>query len=120
MRLVELIGCRVIDSDGRDIGGVHDVRLVADGAPDANGRRSYRLDALVVGSGGGAAHRLGYSDSEMGGPWPLSIMLTRAAHRSMLVEWAAVETIERPTVRIRPRRDDLRTLADEARQGGKP
>lgn len=111
MRLAEVMGCRVVDADGRDIGAVHDVRLVADGSADAGERRSYRLDALVVGTGG-AAHRLGYSHDDMTGPWPLTAVLRRIAQRSKLVAWRDVSELGRPTIRIRTRVGELPSLAD--------
>lgn len=118
MRLVELMGCRVVDGDGHDIGGVHDVRLIAEGPSDAYGRRSYQLTALVVGDGG-AAHRLGYSDDEMRGPWPLTSLFRRSARRSVLVPWEDIASIRRPTIRLRHGHRALITLAEEAERGGK-
>jgi hypothetical protein len=111
MRLVEIIGCRVVDADGQDTGEVHDVRVVADGPPDANGRSAYRLDALIVGAGG-MAHKLGYSDHAMAGPWPLTSYFGRQIRRSLVVPWSDVAALDRPTIRIRARRDELTSLAD--------
>src|SRR3954452_24937049 len=90
MRLVELIGSRVIDADGQDIGAVHDVRLVAAGPPDKNRRHSSRLTALGVGKGG-VAPGPGNSDNELRGPGPLTRLLHRAARRSTIVAWSDVE-----------------------------
>jgi hypothetical protein len=111
MRLVEIIGCHVVDADGQTIGEVHDVRVVADGPPDANGRPGYRLDALLAGTGG-MAHKLGYSDDAMAGPWPLTSFFRRQLRRSLVVPWADVVAIGRPSIRIGSRRADLRSLAD--------
>ncbi|MGW6194713.1 PRC-barrel domain-containing protein [Kribbella sp. NPDC055110] len=48
MRLNELLGHRVIDADGEEIGGVSDVRLVQDGPMLVSMQRSLRIDGLIV------------------------------------------------------------------------
>jgi hypothetical protein len=111
MRLVEVIGCAVIDASSQSLGEVHDVRLVADGPRDANGRSRYRLDALVVGAGG-MAHKLGYSHDAVSGPWPLASIFRRTIRRSLVVPWSEVEAFDRPTIRIGVRKADLTSLAD--------
>ena len=119
MRLAELLGCRLYDCDGTEVGSVHDVRFIADGPPYAGtGNPSYRVAALIVG-GKAVGDRLGYVRREMKGPWPLPWLLSRLAHRSYLVAWDDVTRLDRPRIEIRSRASDLSTLADENR-GGRP
>jgi hypothetical protein len=114
MRLAALMGCRVFDADGVEIGGVHDVRFVADGAPYApGGRPAYRLAALVVGSAG-IGGRLGYVRDEMRGPWPLAAVFRRLARSSYEVTWDEVDRVERPKIFLRVPRAALRSAAEGA------
>jgi sporulation protein YlmC with PRC-barrel domain len=108
MRLVELLGCRVLDARGDDIGGVHDVRFTA---TTVDGARTYRVHGLVIG-GAGLGDRLGYRRHAMCGPWPIAPLLWRLARRSRLVEWRDVVEIDRPHIRISRRRDELESAAD--------
>jgi PRC-barrel domain protein len=119
MRLAELIGCRLFDCDGTEVGGVHDVRFTADGPPyAATGKPSYRLSALIVGDKA-VGDRLGYVRHEMKGPWPLPWLFSRLSRRSRVVDWDHVTRVERPRIEIRCRASDLPALAEED-QGGRP
>ena len=108
MRLVELIGCRVIDAEGDDVGGVHDVRLRA---VTVDGHETYRVIALVVGDVS-LATRLGYGRQDLQGPWPLPQLFGRLARRSRLVEWDDIVEIARPRITISRRRDDLESAVE--------
>lgn len=117
MRLAELLGCRLFDCDGTEIGSVHDVRFVADGPPYAGtGKASYRLDALIVG-GRAVGDRLGFTRHEMKGPWPLTVLFPRLARHSYLVPWEDVTRFDRPRIEIRRRASDLSSLVDEDHGG---
>lgn len=117
MRLAELLGCRVLDRDGTDIGTVHDVRFVADGPPYAGtGKPAYRLSALIVG-GMAVGDRLGYVRHEMRGPWPLPRLFRRLGRRSLVVPWADVTRFDRPVIEIRSRAGDLPDIVSEGRGG---
>jgi hypothetical protein len=117
VRLAELLGCRLFDCDGTEIGSVHDVRLVADGLPYARtGKPSYRLDALIVG-GRAVGDRLGFTRHEMKGPWPLTVLFPRLARHSYLVPWEDVTRFDRPRIEIRRRASDLSSLLDKHRGG---
>jgi hypothetical protein len=119
MRLAELIGCRLFDCDGTEIGSVHDVRFVADGRPYAGtGKPAYRLDALIVG-GEAVGDRLGYTRREMKGPWPLTVLFPRLARRSYVIPWAHVTRFDRPRIEISSRVRELPTLADNHDGGRK-
>jgi sporulation protein YlmC with PRC-barrel domain len=48
MRLNDLLGRRVVNAAGNDIGGVADVRLVQDGPMQTSMQRALRLDGLIV------------------------------------------------------------------------
>ncbi|QNE21300.1 hypothetical protein F1D05_29520 [Kribbella qitaiheensis] len=48
MRLTELLGVRVLDAHGNDIGGVADVRLVQDGPLQPSMQAALRVDGLIV------------------------------------------------------------------------
>ena len=119
MRLAELLGCRLYDRDGTELGTVHDVRFIADGPPyEGTGKPSYRLAALIVGSSA-VGHRLGYVQHEMKGPWPLPWLFSRLGRRSYLVDWDDVTRFERPRIEVRSRASDLVSIMDED-QGGQP
>lgn len=118
MRLAELLGCRLFDCDGTEVGSVHDVRFIADGPPYAGtGNPSYRLSALIVGSRA-VGDRLGYVRHEMKGPWPLPLLFSRLARRSYLVRWEDVTRFDRPRIEIRCRGRELSSIVDEDRGGG--
>jgi hypothetical protein len=118
VRLAELLGCRLFDCDGTEVGSVHDVRFIADGPPYAGtGNPSYRLSALIVGSRA-VGDRLGYVRHEMKGPWPLPLLFSRLARRSYLVRWEDVTRFDRPRIEIRCRGRELSSIVDEDRGGG--
>ena len=118
MRLAELLGCRLFDCDGTEIGSVHDVRFVADGPPyPGTGMPSYRLDALIVGARA-VGDRLGYTRRDMKGPWPLTVLFPRLARHSYLVRWEDVTRFDRPRIEIRRRVRDLSSLAGDNEGGG--
>lgn len=97
MRLSDLIGARVTDADGRDLGVVHDVELVADGPPSGAFGPALRISHLLVGSGSVGA-RLGLDRDEMRGPWLLKTLLGR--HTVRRVEWTDIELQDDRVVRV--------------------
>ena len=118
MRVAELLGCRLFDRDGVEVGSVHDVRFVADGPPyPGTGRPSYRLAALIVGDTA-LGHRLGFARHEMTGPWPLPSLFRRLARRSYLVQWEDVNRFARPRIEIGRSIAELRPAVDDS--GGPP
>jgi sporulation protein YlmC with PRC-barrel domain len=74
MRASELLASSVVDSTGRRVGRVRDVRVIRDG---------FRVAGLVIGGGpfAGIAHSWGYAEGRAQGP-PLLRALTRRATRS--------------------------------------
>jgi hypothetical protein len=95
----ELLRCRVVDAEGRDLGRVHDVRLVQDG-PVRGTTSALRLDALVVG-GSGVGARLGVVRKGVSGPWLIVAPLRWLEHRSRVISWSDVEGVADGTVRLR-------------------
>src|SRR3954469_6651858 len=110
MRMADLVGAKVFDSSGRDVGKVHDVRAERDDTHEIDA--PYVATHLLVAAGSGGP-RLGYGYGHMQGPWPLSAIMQRAMARSYAVRWDQIDTIE-PTgeVRLSASRDDLMTMAE--------
>jgi hypothetical protein len=99
VRVGELLRSRVVDAEGRDLGRVHDVRLVQDG-PVRGASAALRLDALVVG-GPATAVRLGVVRKGLRGPWLLVAPLRRLERRSRVIAWSDVASIRDGTVVLR-------------------
>ena len=85
-RIGDLIGLRVTDSEGRDLGKVYDVRLQRDGPELPEFGPALRVDALIVGRDS-IATRLGFARPEMTGPWPIDVWGRHAVRRAYLVPW---------------------------------
>lgn len=107
MRASEIIGRRVLDPHGRDIGRVHDIRIERSG--DA-----YRICGLTVGPVA-VAQRLGYGRGQMNGPWPLTVLFRALASRSLFVPWADVVSLPSGAVQIRRSERDLPSVRDADR-----
>jgi hypothetical protein len=104
VRTSELIGCRVYDADGQDVGAVHDLHFRLRLRPD--GSRACQLDALECGDIG-FGHRLGYGEHAMRGPWPFPPLFRYLARHSLIVPWSAVTSFDRPRIDISVPRDQL-------------
>lgn len=113
MRLAELIGLRVIDADGRDIGSVRDVRVrhVTGPVIAADGVGTLVLEELVLGNVA-LGLRLGYVQSEVTGPLLLRLLFNRLARGARVVDWADVVEKGPEHLRIRRRGAELTTLHD--------
>lgn len=100
MRLSEVLGCAVVDRDGRHVGHISDVRAVQDG-PLLGPQAAFRVDALLVGRGG-FAERLGYIRGRVRGPWLLRQLFERLEARAAFIAVADVETwdLEARTIRL--------------------
>ena len=94
MKLSELVGVRVVTTDGDELGQVHDVLLVQDGPMGTHGAAGLRLHALAVGKRSFGT-QLGYTQGTVSGPWVLRRLFSRAP---ALVPWTAV--VERNHERI--------------------
>jgi hypothetical protein len=91
MRLSDYMGLEVVDRDGRQLGRVHDARLVADGPPDGPFGPALRLHGFLVGRGSLGA-RLGLDRPQMRGPW----LLKRIFHRQVFreIRWDEVDHVD--------------------------
>jgi hypothetical protein len=94
MLLSDLLGARVVTTDGDELGRVRDVVLAQDGAVGANGRAGIRLHALAVGARS-LGSKLGYVQGTVEGPWVLRRLLARPPR---LVPWLAI--VQRDEERI--------------------
>jgi hypothetical protein len=110
MRTSDLIGVKVYDSAGQDLGKVHDIRAERDGA--SGSEAPYAVTHLLV-AAGSVGTRLGYGYGHMHGPWPISAIAERAMARSYAVEWGQVESVDpKRELRLSVARADLLTMAD--------
>lgn len=108
MRISELLGARVVDDDGAELGRVHDVRLTVS---ERDGRvATLRVAGLVVGGDGPlsrAAHAWGYAEGRAQAPLVLRRLTAGAVRRSRFVPARRVEAWELPVIRISGSGDDL-------------
>ncbi len=111
MRLNELLGRRVIDAGGQEIGGVADVRLVQDGPLLASRQAALRIDGLIVVEKR-STRLFGYERHV--GPALLRWLVHRRLGQVWYLPWEDVAEVTE-TVEIRRGRDDLRPLDEVAR-----
>src|SRR4051794_23769000 len=110
MRMADLVGAKVFDSGGRDVGKVHDVRAARDGHHQVEA--PYVATHLLV-AAGSVGTRLGYGYGHMHGPWPLSAVMQRAMARSYAVQWGQIASVEaKRELRLSASRDELMTMAE--------
>ncbi|MCZ2525294.1 PRC-barrel domain-containing protein [Streptomyces sp. HB2AG] len=118
MRLADLIGARVVDPAGREVGHVSDVRLVEERVPGEDAATRLRVDGLVV-----AVRRrsrlLAYDHRPVRAPMLLAFLARRAAARARWAPWHTVAghlppaaAGERGTVRLDRAAADLPLLGD--------
>ena len=106
MHLSDLLGARVVDLDGQEVGRVRDVRLVQDGPLQGTFGAALRVHGLVVGPNG-LAGRLGYDRHGVDGPWLVAATVRRLARRDRFAPWDAVDQIADRCVRLNCRRAEL-------------
>lgn len=112
MRLTDLLGRRVIDADGNEIGGVADVRLVQDGPLQPSMRAAYRVDGLIVVEKH-ATQLFGYERHV--GPALLRWLVHRHLGDVWYLPWADVARISETQVEIHATRHELLPLEQMAR-----
>jgi sporulation protein YlmC with PRC-barrel domain len=100
-RLSELLGTRVVDAAGRDVGDVHDVTAVQDGPLEPGFGALLRVDVLRVG-GSGFATRLGYATPGLAGPRPLKALFGWLLRHGVEVPWSMVERWDDDAVWLKP------------------
>ena len=99
MRLSELLGREVTDSDGTDIGTVTDVRLVQDGPPRDLGQARLRVAGLVVSPRHGG-RLLGYDRIPYEGPWLVRTLLRAYNQGTRYVPWDWLQDHAEPALRV--------------------
>ncbi|MFC5260519.1 hypothetical protein ACFPJ1_00235 [Kribbella qitaiheensis] len=112
MRLNELLGHRVLDRAGDDIGGVADVRLVQDGPLQPSMQAALRVDGLIVVENR-ATRLFGYERHV--GPALLRWLVHRRLGAVWYLPWEDVAAISDGTVQARAGRDDLKPLDEMPR-----
>ena len=100
MRLAGFLGKSIVDRSGRDLGAIHDVRLVKDGPAIGSFGASYRVHSLIAG-GPSIGIRLGLHREELRGPWPLTPIFRRVHAGIIAVHWNEIWSIEEEVVRLR-------------------
>jgi sporulation protein YlmC with PRC-barrel domain len=100
MRLAGFLGKSVLDRSGRDLGAIHDVRLVQDGPVIGSFGASYLVHSLMAGTPS-IGVRFGLHREELKGPWPLKALFERMHAGILTVPWNAIWSIEEEVVRIR-------------------
>ncbi|MEU0786934.1 PRC-barrel domain-containing protein [Streptomyces sp. NPDC006173] len=95
MRLAELIGSRVTDSSGKEIGHVSDVRLVEERGPGSEPGTRLRVEGLVITSRR-RARLLAYDHRPVQGPWSLTWLTRRAIRHAHWAPWSCVASHQRP------------------------
>ena len=113
MRLSELLGCRVVDGAGEDIGGVADVRLIQDGPVQTSMLAALRLDGLIV-VRGRSTRLLGYERHV--GPALLRWVFHGRINDVRYLPWRDVAAIADGVVRTSSARDQLVALDWVARR----
>jgi sporulation protein YlmC with PRC-barrel domain len=116
MRLAAFLGKSIVDRSGRDLGPIHDVRLVKDGPAIGSFGASYRVHSLIGGSPS-IGVRLGLHREELKGPWPLKAIFRHVHAGIVTVPWSEVRSIEEEVVRVRSALPDEGEL-DADRVGG--
>jgi hypothetical protein len=100
-RFSDLLGSRVVDAAGNDVGIVHDAVAVQDGPVEVGFGALLRVDALHIG-GNGFAARLGYTSDDVKGPWMLKVLFRFLLRRGVEVPWSMVERWDGDVVRLKP------------------
>jgi len=111
MLISELLRSKVVDSDGRNLGSVNDVRLIQDGPLIGGFGAALRIDGLVVGAGT-ITVRLGYHRHRVAGPALLKSLLGGLERRARFVAWDQVDSWNDSTVRLRCKMSDVATVRD--------
>ncbi|MEU0337492.1 PRC-barrel domain-containing protein [Streptomyces bobili] len=96
MKATDLLGAEAVDTDGRSLGRVHDVRL-ARSAYDT----PWYIDAVIVGPSA-LAYRLGYAEHTVNGPKILASLARRLGRRNRSISWRQVISVQHRRLVVRP------------------
>src|SRR5438477_1077354 len=106
MRVSDILECTVVDADGREVGQVHDIRMVREGPVQGVFGPAYRALGLVIGPAA-IGVRLGFGRTSLRGPAPLKSLFRWIHREGRFVEWSAIESIGDRKIRLRVRSQDL-------------
>jgi len=112
MRLNDLLGHRVVDAAGGELGRVSDVRLVQDGPLLTSMQRALRIDGLIVVENR-STRLFGYERHV--GPALLRWLVHRRLGQVWYLPWPDVEQVDDGTVTARTGRADLKPLEQMSR-----
>jgi hypothetical protein len=99
MRLSDLLGSRVFDQNGDELGRIHEVRAVQDGPyQDAFGA-ALRIEGLIVGRGS-MGTRLGFDRSDARSPALVRILVERVRGKKRFVPWDNVAAIRQHRIDV--------------------
>lgn len=96
MKATELLGAEVVDTRGRRLGKVHDVRLAR-----THPNERWHIETLVVGPSA-FAYRLGYAEEDVRGPCLLAALAARLNRRTHRIPWKHVLSFDRRRLTVRP------------------
>jgi sporulation protein YlmC with PRC-barrel domain len=96
VRAAELLRARAVDTEGRRLGKVHDIRL-SRASPD----EPWRIDSLVVGRSA-LAYRFGYATGGVTGPAPLVLLAGWLSRRREVLPWSRVDSFRDGRLVVRP------------------
>jgi PRC-barrel domain len=106
MRLSDLLGSRVFDENGEEIGRVHEVRAVQDGPlQDAFGA-ALRIEALIVGRGS-MGTRLGLDRPDARSPALVRIIFEGVRGKRRFVPWDNIVAIQQHRIDVSGTADDF-------------
>lgn len=109
MKLSDLLGRRVTDHNGRDIGRVHDVRLRGPGPGTTqvgHDDPAFRIEGLIVGNGG-LADRLGFDRAGVRSPALVRVIAVALLGHPIYVPWNRVTQLSDGQVHISGSSNDL-------------
>lgn len=105
MKASDLLGRRVVDAHGADLGVITDLRCIQDG-PLRGSMAAPRVQELIV-SPRRVGSLLGYDRRDQQGPWLIRVIVRRLHRRLLLVPWEAIEPGSDP-ITLTLDADDLR------------
>lgn len=111
-RISELIGRPVVDSGGRRVGQVADVRFSQDGPLLQEVRNAFRLDGLIV-VPRHSGRLFGYERGPGGrAPWLVGKVIRRLHRHSRFATWYQIATLDGEAVRLSVPAEDLSPLTE--------
>ena len=99
MRTSDLLGARVLNADGAELGYVSELSCTLDGPSDGP-LAAARLRALAV-STRRAGVSLGYQQEDMSAPWLVHALVRRLHRAAREVDWERVADVADGVIRLR-------------------